>query len=243
MLAAAIITLALFIVLYFLFFSGLKKVSISVPGEAADNPLSINDKKEEEISADQKQDNTEDEGKNNVNDIKEENIQSDDEEDKKINDDAGGKMKIIDKFVSWGYESSGNRKIDAIIIHSSYDALGSEPYNLNGLLDEYKQYGVSPHYLIGRKGDIYRLVSEKNIAYHAGESRTPDGRTGVNNFSIGIEMMNKEDGKFTDDQYDSLNDLLRYLRSKYKIKYVLGHNQIAPGRKSDPWNFDWGMAK
>ncbi|MCX6765783.1 MAG: N-acetylmuramoyl-L-alanine amidase [Candidatus Moranbacteria bacterium] len=146
---------------------------------------------------------------------------------------------IISRYVSWGYQQSASRSIDTLVIHSSYDALGSNPYDLAGLLKEYKQYRVASHYLIDRQGNIYRLVSENNIAYHAGESKVPDGRTDVNNFSIGIELMNKESGKFTDDQYDSLNYLLRYLRSKYKIKYVLGHNQIASGRKSDPWNFEW----
>ncbi len=163
---------------------------------------------------------------------KEENIISDSSKN-----NSGLSSKIINKLVSWGYQNASGRKIDTIIIHSSYNALGGDPYSLDKLLAEYRQYGVAPHYLIGREGKIYKLVEEKNIAYHAGESATPDGRTNVNNFSIGIEMMNKEDGKFTDSQYDSLNDLLRYLRSKYKIKYTLGHNQISPGRKSDPWNF------
>jgi len=153
--------------------------------------------------------------------------------------DTSTNISIANKYVSWGYASASGRNIDTIIIHSSYDALGSDPYSLTGLLNEYKQYGVAPHYLIDRKGTIYRLVSDSNIAYHAGESQTPDGRTSVNNFSIGIELMNTEDDKFTDSQYDSLNGLLRYLSSKYKIKYTLGHSQIAPGRKNDPWNFSW----
>lgn len=164
---------------------------------------------------------------------KEENAENDSSKN-----DNSSSLEIINKLVSWGYQAASGRKIDTLIIHSSYNALGGDPYDLNKLLAEYKQYGVAPHYLINREGEIYQLVSEKNIAYHAGESATPDGRTNVNNFSIGIEMMNTEDDKFTDSQYDSLNDLLKYLRSKYKIKYVLGHNQISPGRKSDPWNFD-----
>lgn len=152
--------------------------------------------------------------------------------------DSDSSLKIINKFVSWGYQAASGRKIDTLIIHSSYNALGGNPYDLDKLLVEYKQYGVTPHYLIGREGKIYKLVEEKNIAYHAGESATPDGRTNVNNFSVGIELMNTENDKFTDSQYNSLNDLLRYLSSKYKFKYTLGHNQIAPGRKTDPWNFN-----
>lgn len=162
----------------------------------------------------------------------------------KSNEEAAPKEKangisITNRYVSWGFEKASSRKIDTVIIHSSYDLLGDDPYSTSGLISEYKQYGVAPHYLIDRKGNIYRLVTEKNIAYHAGESEVPDGRTSVNNFSIGIELMNKEDGKFTNEQYDSLNKLLKDLKSRYIIKYVLGHSQIAPGRKTDPWNFDW----
>jgi len=146
---------------------------------------------------------------------------------------------IINKKVSWGYASANNREINTIVIHSSYDALGSAPYSLEGLTNEYKQYGVAPHFLIDRKGKIYRLVNEKNIAYHAGVSETPDGKTGVNNFSIGIELMNTKEDDYTKQQYDGLNNLINYLENQYSIKYVLGHEDISPNRKTDPWNFDW----
>lgn len=153
---------------------------------------------------------------------------------------AGTVPKIIQKPVSWGYQKSSGRVIDTIIIHSSYNAMGGDEYDTDKLIKEYKSYGVSPHYLIDRAGNIYKLVDENNIAYHAGESKTPDGRTNVNNFSIGIELMNTKKDKNTSGQYASLNSLLAYLKGKYKIKYVLGHSQIASGRKDDPWNFDWG---
>lgn len=152
-------------------------------------------------------------------------------------------FRIISKPVSWGYQSLSSRFIDAIIIHSSYDALGSNPYSLDGLLKEYKSYGVAPHYLVDRKGKVYRLVADKNIAYHAGESKVPDGRKNVNDFSIGIELMNTKSDSCTREQYGSLVRLLGYLENKYKIKYILGHNQIASGRKDDPWNFDWDKIK
>ena len=163
-------------------------------------------------------------------------------EDTETNDEQSeikNTAKIIERFVSWGFEKSSGRKIDTIIVHSSYDALGSEPFSVSGLLNEYKQYGVATHYLIDREGKIYQLVADKNIAYHAGESKVPDGRTGVNAFSIGIEMMNTEDGKFTSEQYSALNSLIVTLKNRYSIKYILGHKDIAPGRKTDPWNINW----
>lgn len=154
--------------------------------------------------------------------------------------DSSSSIKIIQKSVSWGYSKPQvDRIIDTIIIHSSYNALGGNAYDLERLMEEYKEYGVSPHYLIDRKGSIYQLVSDKNIAFHAGESRMPDGRTNVNNFSLGIEVMNTKDSKPTEKQYQSLSELITYIKNSYRIKNVLGHNQIAPGRKTDPWNFEW----
>lgn len=146
---------------------------------------------------------------------------------------------ISERLISWGYQNSSGRKIDTIIIHSSYDALGDDPYDTDGLIKEYKQYGVAAHYLIDRQGKIYRLVKDKNIAYHAGVAKVPDGRTEVNNFSIGIELMNTKTDKYTPAQYGAVKNLVAGLKEQYKIKYVLGHDQIAPGRKDDPWNFDW----
>jgi len=149
-------------------------------------------------------------------------------------------FKIINKLVRFGFQKSSGRSIDTLVVHSSYDAIGSDPYSVSGLIAEYKSYGVSPHYLIDRKGNVYRLVEDQNIAYHAGDSKMPDGRTGVNNFSIGVEIMTTKTEKPTSAQYGSLNGLIDYLKGKYKLKYILGHDDIAPGRKDDPWNFDWG---
>ena len=153
------------------------------------------------------------------------------------------KFKIIDRLVSFGFQKSVERKIDTLIVHSSYDAIGDDGYSVSGVIAEYKSYGVSPHFLIDRAGQVYRLVTEQNIAYHAGESQMPDGRTGVNAFSLGVEMLTTKADKLTQAQYDSLNALIVYLKGRYKITNILGHNQIAPGRKDDPWNFEWSKVK
>ena len=152
-------------------------------------------------------------------------------------------FKIIDRLASWGFSKSNSRKIDTIIIHSSYNALDDDIYNLGKIIDIYKSYGVAPHYIISRDGKIYRMVEDKNIAYHAGESKVPDGRTNVNNFSVGIEMVNSKIEGPTSVQYGSLKNLLNHLKDEYEIKYTLGHSDIAPGRKDDPWKFDWGKVK
>lgn len=152
--------------------------------------------------------------------------------------------KIINRLVSWGYEKSSGRLIDTVVIHSSYNAVGDDPYDLEDIIEkEYRPAGVSPHYIVDRKGTIYRLVEDKNIAYHAGESRVPDGRTGVNRFSLGIEIVGKKTDSPSSAQYASLKALLASFQGKYKIKYILGHSDIAPGRKDDPWGFDWGKVR
>lgn len=155
----------------------------------------------------------------------------------------GGPMKIVNKLMSSGFQKATGRKIDTVIVHSSYCAVGADPFDVGCVIGEYKDYGVSAHYLIGRDGTVYRLVDEKNIAWHAGVAKVPDGRTDVNSFSIGIEIINTKSDKFSSDQYSALNKLLAQIKSEYSIKYILGHDQVAPGRKDDPWNIDWDKVK
>ncbi|MEI9966134.1 MAG: N-acetylmuramoyl-L-alanine amidase [Candidatus Moraniibacteriota bacterium] len=149
-------------------------------------------------------------------------------------------LSITNRLMSSGFAAKTSRTIDTIILHSTYNSLGGDQYSVSKIIDIYKSYGVSAHYLIGRDGTIYRLVEEKNVSYHAGESRVPDGRTNVNDFSIGIELINNDKGdEYTDAQYAAVRALVADIKKRYSIKYVLGHDDIAPDRKSDPWNFDW----
>lgn len=173
--------------------------------------------------------------------IPEEEIKIKDEpiEQSPIEAEEKSEVAIKSHLVSWGFSKSDKRSIDTIILHSSYNAMGGEKYDFNKIIDEYKDYGVAPHYVIDRKGVIYRLVADNNVAYHAGESKIPDGRGGVNGFSLGIEIFNTQEDEFTKAQYEAVNQLIKFLKDKYPIKYVLGHDQIAPGRKTDPWNIDW----
>ena len=150
---------------------------------------------------------------------------------------------IRDRLVSFGYAESSGRSIDTAVLHSSYNNQGGDRYSVDKVIDIWKSYDVAPHYMIDRKGTIYRLVEDEDIAYHAGNSKMPDGRTGVNEFSIGIEILGDEDDGYTGVQYDSVNALIAHLKKRYGVKYVVGHDDIAPGRKTDPWNFDWKKLK
>jgi N-acetyl-anhydromuramyl-L-alanine amidase AmpD len=148
-------------------------------------------------------------------------------------------IKITNRLVTFGYKKSTNaRKVDTIILHSSH-SLGKDPYSVTGTIALYKQYKVSPHYLISRDGTIYKLVDEKNVAYHAGVSTMPDGRKNTNDFSIGVEIIGLKTDTPTDAQYKSLSTLVANIKTRHAITSVTGHSNIAPTRKSDPWNFDW----
>ncbi|MCX6181258.1 MAG: N-acetylmuramoyl-L-alanine amidase [Bacteroidetes bacterium] len=149
------------------------------------------------------------------------------------------KISIVDKKISWGYKKGAGRSVDAIIIHSTYNASGTDSFSVQGVLDQFKSYGVASHYLIDREGKIYRLVDERNIAFHAGNSSLPDGRVNVNTTSIGIEIITTLYTSPSEAQYKSVAGLVKDIQKRRVIKYIKGHNEIAPGRKSDPWNFDW----
>lgn len=98
---------------------------------------------------------------------------------------------------------------------------------------------VSAHFLIRRDGVLIQFVSCLRRAWHAGESSW-DGRERCNDFSIGIELEGCDQLPFEEAQYLRLVDLIQSLRASYPIAAVVGHSDIAPGRKTDPGPcFDW----
>ena len=106
-------------------------------------------------------------------------------------------------------------------------------------------HDVSAHYLIDEDGTIYRLVADEKRAWHAGVSYWRS-ETDVNSTSLGIELVNPghEIGyrPFPEPQISALIELNRGLISKYRIPGtgVIGHSDIAPGRKMDPGElFPW----
>ncbi len=145
---------------------------------------------------------------------------------------------IVSKPVSFGYKMATDRVIDTVIVHATYNP-SLKKQTFEGALKLWKQYAVSPHYAIDSSGTIYSLVSEKNIAYHAGTSALPNGEMNVNTRSIGIELIYSNKETPSAAQYAAMQSLIKTIEGKYSIKYILGHDQIAPGRKVDPWNFDY----
>lgn len=98
---------------------------------------------------------------------------------------------------------------------------------------------VSAHLLIRRDGELIQFVPCAQRAWHAGISNWC-GRERCNDFSIGIELEGADDAPFEDVQYDRLAAVTRLLTAHYPIADIVGHSDIAPGRKTDPGpHFDW----
>ncbi len=98
---------------------------------------------------------------------------------------------------------------------------------------------VSSHFFVRRTGEIRQYVSVYDRAWHAGISSF-EGRSGCNDFSVGIELEGTGETVFEEAQYRSLADLLAKLTGLLPIEAVTGHEHVAPGRKQDPGPcFDW----
>lgn len=98
---------------------------------------------------------------------------------------------------------------------------------------------VSAHFFIRRDGRIVQFVPCGKRAWHAGVSSW-QGRERCNDFSIGIELEGCDELPFEPAQYRQLADLVKVLARCYPVRSVVGHADIAPGRKTDPGpHFDW----
>lgn len=101
---------------------------------------------------------------------------------------------------------------------------------------------VSSHFLIKRCGAVVQFVACDKRAWHAGVSEYLTERN-CNDFSIGIELEGCDDVSYAETQYQSLDSLVKSLLVAYpriSTQHIVGHSDIAPGRKTDPGPaFDW----
>jgi len=135
-------------------------------------------------------------------------------------------------------ERPSGTAVDTIVIHATV---------LDSLRDVIELFStsqskVSSHYTIDRNGTIVSHVSEDARAWHAGASKMEDGRINVNDFSIGVELVNRNDGidPFPESQILALRDLLKDIIKRHPIRFIIPHYACAepPGRKCDPVGFD-----
>ncbi|WP_085878944.1 N-acetylmuramoyl-L-alanine amidase [Roseisalinus antarcticus] len=103
------------------------------------------------------------------------------------------------------------------------------------------EHAVSSHYLVDRDGTVIQLVDEAQRAWHAGAGAWGPV-TDVNSRSIGIELDNSGDIPFAAPLIDALRALLADILARRGIppERVIGHSDMAPGRKRDPGpHFPW----
>ena len=108
--------------------------------------------------------------------------------------------------------------------------------------EEIKDVQVSSHLLIERTGTVKQFVPFNKRAWHAGVSQFKN-QDCCNDFSIGIELEGTDDIEYSNLQYDVLGQVCKSLLSSYSSileENIVGHCDIAPGRKTDPGeSFDW----
>ena len=153
-------------------------------------------------------------------------------------------MKIrVNKSRNFSKKTRRLKDIQYLIIH--YSGMQSARVSMERLKNPNSK--VSCHYFINRNGDIYKMIDDTKVAWHAGKSKWKNIKN-LNKYSIGIEIQNKGHfinyQSFPKKQISPLIILIKSLLKKYKIKKnnVLGHSDIAPLRKKDPgekfpWNF------
>lgn len=135
------------------------------------------------------------------------------------------------------YRSTPGRRPTCIVIHATATPGLASP--LAWLCDPASK--VSAHYLIDKSGVVYQLVHEEDVAWHAGMSFW-NGKPDVNAFSIGIELVNANNGAdpYPEPQIMACAQLVRAQCEEYGIapRDVVGHLDVAPGRKDDPRGLD-----
>ena len=117
------------------------------------------------------------------------------------------------------------------------------PVNDDPFFQEIKDLQVSAHLLIERTGRVVQFVPLHKRAWHAGVS-CYQGVPNCNDFSVGIELEGTDVEPYTPEQYAQLVELAIAIQAEFPAitnERIVGHSDIAPGRKTDPGPaFDWG---
>jgi N-acetyl-anhydromuramyl-L-alanine amidase AmpD len=125
--------------------------------------------------------------------------------------------------------------IDCVVLHATVGSLSATLAWFSNPTS-----GVSAHYVVTKSGVVYQMVEESMRAQHAGAS-SYQGRTDFNDFSIGIEMINKNDGldPYPREQLEATVNLTSYLVAKYDLarEWIVTHADISNVGKTDPLGF------
>ena len=116
------------------------------------------------------------------------------------------------------------------------------PWDAHPYFKQIEGMKVSSHLLIRRDGEVVQYVPFSQRAWHAGAS-SYQSRERCNDFSIGIELEGTDDAPYEAEQYRELTRVLLALCAGYSslsLDRLVGHSDVAPGRKTDPGDsFDW----
>lgn len=149
--------------------------------------------------------------------------------------DASDVRLIVIHAISLPPGRFGTGLVEALFLNRLDANAAPELHDLAGLK-------VSSHFFITRRGGLVQFVQTHRRAWHAGVS-AHGGRVRCNDYSIGIELEGTDEVPFTESQYAKLDALLKALFAYHPllgVGDVVGHAEIAPGRKTDPGPcFDW----
>lgn len=155
-------------------------------------------------------------------------------------------IKDITAEVPYGHRTADRSAsdIDIIVLHSNYHVPSfcppADSFSTEGCIEQFRYYDTAAHYMVCRDASVLRMVKEKDIAWQAGRSRLPGtDRTSLNATSLGIEVVSTKTNGPTQQQYRALIALVKDICARYDIHYIVRHADIAPGRRDDPWGFDW----
>jgi N-acetyl-anhydromuramoyl-L-alanine amidase len=122
----------------------------------------------------------------------------------------------------------------------------SLPAEIHPYFSEVAALRVSSHLVVQRDGALTQYVSFADRAWHAGQS-IYEGREACNDFSVGVELEGEDTVPYEATQYDALAEAVAALCAAYprlSRQRLVGHSDIAPGRKTDPGPaFDWPRAR
>ena len=133
-------------------------------------------------------------------------------------------------------------RVDCVVLHATVTETADDAIRIF----RNRRSKVSAHFVVERDGTVTQMVPIGKRAWHAGTSRL-EQRANVNDFSVGIEIVNRNNGKqpYTDRQYKAVARIIRHLRTKRGLRLppdrIVSHHMVAlpEGRKSDPLGFDF----
>ncbi len=165
-----------------------------------------------------------------------------------------GRLDVAEQHQSTNCDDRADANLDLIVVHCISLPAGhfggdfirglfcnEIDHTCHADFESLKGLHVSSHLLIRRTGEILQFVPFDKRAWHAGQSSFKC-RENCNDFSLGIELEGTDSSQFNDIQYERLAEICRKLIDAYSIprENIVGHSDIAPGRKTDPGVFfDW----